>query len=334
MNKKLNIENFKKFCKGKSLYQSDLWKEASKSFANDNSRGYDFNYDRSINIQNQIFLYVTKFFEVVHKVSTYINKKIHRLLSIILFWDYQKYKDYRLDLTFNCKKYLEQDCTPDFFNFYNMLKVQHKLYDSYSTIRIIYYFYCIYNEIEEKERLNVLEIGGGVCNLAKLFCSTVKNLNYFVADLPDVMIYAYNNFELNDVNLSLPHEFDEQNISFDTKGKNIQWLLPDQLSSIPNNKFDLIINTESFAEMDTSVSSSYTSLIPDLLNRNGIYFSNNRLFRDISRHNTNEYTSPIFYNNFDNKLIMYKYFIDKFRASIKNYSETPNLIQIFKKNDK
>ena len=334
MNKKLNIENFKKFCKGSSLNQSDLWKEASKSFANDNSRGYDFNYDRSINVQNQLYLYVNKFFEIVHKVSIYINKKSHRILSLLLFRDYQKYKDYRLDLNFNCKNYLQQDCTPDFLNFYNKLKIQHKLYDSYSTIRIIYYFYYICNEIKERESLNVLEIGGGVCNLAKLFCTTVENLNYFVIDLPDVMSYAYNNFDLDDVKLSLPQEFNEQKISFDNEAKNIQWLLPDQLSTIPNSKFDLIINTESFAEMDTNVSSSYTSSIPDLLNSNGIYFSNNRLFRDISRHNTSEYTSPIFYNNFDNKLIMYKYFIDRFRASIKNYSETPNLIQIFKKNDK
>lgn len=334
MDKKFKIIDFYKFCKGSNLNQSDLWKEASQSFANNNSRGYDFNYDKSIHKYNKLYLYVNKCFYLINKFSIYTKKKIHRILSLFLFKNHQKYKDYRLDLDFDCKKYLDEGCTVDFLQFYNSLKEKLKLYDSYSTIRVIYYFYHIYKEIEQKESLNVIEIGGGVCNLAKLLSTTVKNVNYFVVDLPDVMSFAYNKFDLNDVKLSLPHEYNDQKVIYHPVGKNIQWLLPDQLSTLARNKFDLVLNTESFAEMDPSVSKSYTSLIPDLLNPTGIYFSNNRLFRDISSHQTGKYTSPLFYNSFNNNLIIHKCFIDNFRASIKDYSDTPNLIEIYKKNDK
>jgi hypothetical protein len=132
-------------------------------------------------------------------------------------------------------------------------------------------------QIHKKPNLRVLEIGGGGGNLKTILKIQLNNLiqNYFIIDLPEMLdISAY----------STSRFFKFEKIEFlDTYNKTD--LSPgssylsagdlDFFDNINTRKFDLILNTHSFQEMDNSVVRSYFELIYQQANKNCLFFQSN-----------------------------------------------------------
>ena len=135
-----------------------------------------------------------------------------------------------------------------------------------------------YEKIEKyiKNNFVILEIGGGFGSLARIIMND-KKCKYFLIDLPEANLMS---------NFYLQTHFPEKKIFnySDFKEKSLEevienydiFILPPGTLDKQNIKFDFIINSRSFAEMNKKTIKEYFTLIHSKINKDGYFLNINR----------------------------------------------------------
>ena len=138
-----------------------------------------------------------------------------------------------------------------------------------------------YEEIEKyiKDNFFILEIGGGFGSLARIIIND-KKCKYFLIDLPEANLMS---------NYYLKNYFPEKKIFnySDYKDKLLEdviqnydiFILPPEILDKQNIKFDFIINSRSFMEMNKKIVKKYFNLIQSKVNRDGYFLNINRYLK-------------------------------------------------------
>ena len=124
---------------------------------------------------------------------------------------------------------------------------------------------------------NILEIGAGCGILASLLLQEKKK--YFIVDIPNMIVCSssYLMTIFPDKKYCLPNELTK---SDDINEKDIIFITPNQIKFLKDNYFDLIINNQSFQEMNYNEIDAYFYLIKRSLKIEGKFFSSNRLKKE------------------------------------------------------
>ena len=138
-----------------------------------------------------------------------------------------------------------------------------------------------YEEIEKYIKNNsiILEIGGGFGSLARIIIND-KKCKYFLIDLPEANLMS---------NYYLQNFFPEKKIFnySDYKDKLLEdviqnydiFILPPGTLDKQNIKFDFIINSRSFMEMNKKIIKEYFNLIQSKVNSDGYFLNINRYLK-------------------------------------------------------
>ena len=138
-----------------------------------------------------------------------------------------------------------------------------------------------YEEIEKyiKNNFVILEIGGGFGSLARIIIND-KKCKYFLIDLPEANLMS---------NYYLQNYFPEKKIFnyLDSKDKLLEnviqnydiFILPPGILDNQNIKFDFIINSRSFMEMNKEIIKKYFNLIQSKVNSDGYFLNINRYLK-------------------------------------------------------
>jgi len=296
-------------------YYSDLWKGLMKEFeikedelpgidriVKQKCRGYNFEKinTRSAKFYNRITalyggtLYNLKRFKEkfisspFQRLSGRIKKQIAHLLiksSREPIYDYHLF-DAR---TIKLLKYLKHRSVK-IEKYLQPLADAKKLVLTYNTLKTVYFFDKLLKNcgLSHHPELSIFEIGAGTANLAVLFGVHSLCKNYYIVDLPEMLLPAsYELYKyLPDAKQFLPSEVGhEEEIRLDPDRINYILLTPDQISLIPDNSMDLVINIESFGEMEQPVANKYVAAMYRVLRKNGYLFSANRESRIVSENN-------------------------------------------------
>lgn len=141
-----------------------------------------------------------------------------------------------------------------------------------------------YEEIENyiKNNFYILEIGGGFGSFARIILKN-KNVKYFLIDLPEANLmsnyYLQSHFpEKKIFNFShlKTNKLNESINSYDI------FILPPRLLERENIKFDFIVNSRSFMEMNKKIIKEYFDLIQTKIKKNGYFLNINRYFKSTS----------------------------------------------------
>lgn len=138
-----------------------------------------------------------------------------------------------------------------------------------------------YEEVEKyiKNNFVILEIGGGFGSLARIIIND-KKCKYFLIDLPEANLMS---------NYYLQNHFPEKKIFnfLDYKEKLLEdviqnydiFILPPETLDKQNIKFDFIINSRSFMEMNKKIIKKYFNLIQSKINIDGYFLNINRYLK-------------------------------------------------------
>jgi putative sugar O-methyltransferase len=138
-----------------------------------------------------------------------------------------------------------------------------------------------YEEVEKYIKNNsfILEIGGGFGSLARIIIND-KKCKYFLVDLPEANLMS---------NYYLQNHFPEKKIFnySDYKEKILEdviqnydiFILPPKTLDKKNIKFDFIINSRSFMEMNKKIIQEYFNLIQSKVKSDGYFLNINRYLK-------------------------------------------------------
>ena len=138
-----------------------------------------------------------------------------------------------------------------------------------------------YEEVEKYIKNNsvILEIGGGFGSLARIIIND-KKCKYFLIDLPEANLMS---------NYYLQNYFPEKKIFnySDYKDKLLEdviqnydiFILPPKTLDKKNIKFDFIINSRSFMEMNKKIIQEYFNLIQSKVKSDGYFLNINRYLK-------------------------------------------------------
>ena len=154
------------------------------------------------------------------------------------------------------------------------------LLDYYFDYGIIHHLKW-YEKVEKYIENNsiVLEIGGGFGSFSRIILNN-KNLKYFLIDLPEANLMT---------NYYLQSFFPEKKIFNykDYKTSNLKeniekydiFILPPRILNKEDIKYDFIINTRSFMEMNKKIIKEYFDFIQSKINNNGYFLNINRYLK-------------------------------------------------------
>jgi hypothetical protein len=129
----------------------------------------------------------------------------------------------------------------------------------------------IINRLKDLERPRILEIGGGYGGLAWFLTRIVPHATYTIVDLPSSLVHS-------GCYLTVAQSTHPVRLSDGTAaetGKEIE-LVPNTVAeALIGRRFDLAINTISFAEMAAEVVRGYADLIDRTLTDEGVMFEQN-----------------------------------------------------------
>lgn len=164
----------------------------------------------------------------------------------------------------------------------NLLVDNNNYSDSFPATRqkilARYHFKKIMRFVEnEKKSIKYLEIGPGAGILAGLFLKNSRVDNLTLIDLPENIPYAWLQLKANfpDLDISLPTD------SIMPNRPKVQFYTPDDILQIKPG-FNVIVNTESFAEMAKDSIQCYFSFIRDAADVDSIFYCCNRVEKGMS----------------------------------------------------
>ena len=166
-----------------------------------------------------------------------------------------------------------------------------------------------------------------------ILAAQLKSFSYVCLDIPEMIPNGYfsikSKYPDNDIDVYLPHEFDDF-IKSSSK-KKILFIIPSKLEDL-NLKIKLFVNHESFAEMNISTVNNYLNKVKEKLDENSYVFLVNRLARQNSPSNPLKYISYTFFDRYDLKgLEVVIKEIDRYRNIFKGKELRENIFYIGKK---
>lgn len=137
--------------------------------------------------------------------------------------------------------------------------------------------YLHFNNIINTDKLNelgdikYLEIGSGSGLLTSLIVEKLNPKKVYLIDLPHVIIYSfiYLSYRFPNLKISLPNEINLRESSL------VSFYLPGKFENIRN--FNLMVNTESFAEMSMSSISNYMKFLRENSEIKNLFYCCNRV---------------------------------------------------------
>jgi len=295
-------------------YYSDLWKGLIKEFeinedelagidkiVKQKCRGYNFEKinSKSAKFYNRIIvLYGGTLYGLKRIMEKFIKSPFQRFSGRMKKWiarrliksSREPIYDYHLfDIrTIKLLKYLKHRSVK-IEEYLQPLSDEKKFVLTYNTLKTVYFFDKLLKncDLSKHPEPSIFEIGAGTANLAILFGAHSLCKNYYIVDLPEMLLPAsYELFRyLPDANQILPSEIgDRKRILLDPDKINFILLTPEQISLIPDNSIDIALNIESFGEMEQSIANNYVAAMYRVLRKNGYLFSANRESRVVSEH--------------------------------------------------
>jgi len=149
---------------------------------------------------------------------------------------------------------------------------------NYDTVRYqervtLLYHGGMMKKLQRRNRVRILEIGGGYGALASAILSIFPSCEYWICDLPESLLFSALNLSLTQpasVNVYDEAGGDDPGVV----------LLPNyrfpEIVAGAGRSFDLVINTLSFAEMSEHQITQYASGIARLIGRSGVLFEQNQ----------------------------------------------------------
>lgn len=269
---------------------------AFDSFVKHHCRGYAFINSRALasKLHEAIQLFFGGCMHSLEKLGSWIAKyplqKISfytmRMLGKINNKNYnvRELYDWRL---FKIWNFLRKESV-DIQKYLEQFKHPLKLKLTYNTLKTIYFFDKLVNicDLFKEKKLSVMEVGAGTGNFAIMMAKQKKNLDYYIVDLPEMLLVASHeiNKYVTNAKQTLPNEISHKSkIDSESGGISFYFLTPEQAALIPEDEIDLVINIESFAEMDQEIANNYVELMYASLRKGGLMFIANRESREISR---------------------------------------------------
>jgi putative sugar O-methyltransferase len=154
---------------------------------------------------------------------------------------------------------------------------------SAQVVQAYYFRNLLIPFVENKNPINVLEIGSGSGNLASVIFNEYAPRVLFLVDLPESIVNAFIFLSsiYPDVPIFLPDQSKDFLSKFNPYGGNdesvIVFLTPWQVDLLPSDVIDLAINTHSFQEMKQEQIKDYFSLIQRVVRNEGLFFCVNRV---------------------------------------------------------
>lgn len=210
-----------------------------------------------------------------------INKKIEEFKLILKKFDYE-FKDI-------LKRFDDKNVGNN-----NIFVKIDKYFIDFNQINIVLSYLLIEKYILKKTNLisNVLEIGAGYGNLAKILLQDNK-LKYFMVDLPENLLLQIYYLNQNYPELKIYLNKGEKIHIRELQNYDLFFFTPDQINNIDNSvNFDLVINTSSFMEMEKKSINEYFKFIQSRINIEGYLFNINRYFKDTVNQKIRFYEYP------------------------------------------
>lgn len=310
-----------------------IWEELKNKFTiNGTNQGYGINF--SINKKHLLFNDLNKKIDLIFDfifpswVKKLMYDQIKMGLSFFIFRDKLYFKKYGLDYL---KSGYNDELLKDFV-------LNSGIGYSHNSLKAFFYLRKIEKFISSpiEKPINVLEIGPGLFNFGYLLFTISKysRINYVAIDLPnmiELLQIKVLNYNLNDVTIFSRSQIADYLEC--TCNKKLLLITTEDLD-FKVGEFDLVVNHESFSEMNITDVNTYIDYISKLLKTDGLLFLVNRLLRV---QNLNNRVSP----NLDNITKFWDYNLDKFatkylekdefRDLIPSESSNPNFIYIGQK---
>lgn len=332
MSKLEKLNDFAKWLKKNDpqVEYSSLWEIMKKSFegADEVHRGYAINNERDFTKLERALIGVKKIENFITKFQRRFFILICCFVSFLYTGSRSKYRKYGLHYGTDIKEAVFKN-VPGFQSFYQSYCNKFGEYYSYSGMRVLFYYFLCSNLILNKTP-KIFEIGAGLGNFSIITSRHYEKFEYVILDIPEIIPTAYANVKelvTEDTELYLPNELDDFNRS--SCSRKILWIVPSQITQLEKNYFDFFCNTESFAEMDPTVSETYWSKVALLLKDGCFAFLVNRAIRFTdSAIEYSSMSSPFKLNNPYLKVQNVK--VDEFRATIPQLYDKPNLVVTYK----
>jgi len=119
---------------------------------------------------------------------------------------------------------------------------------------------------------SILEIGGGYGQLASGVLNAKKNISYAIIDFPEILEIIFRWVKHSQKNIKVIRHKETNDIKLDLHKPGLH-LIPNTLTGIIKNKFDLVININSFCEMTDSQVKKY---LRNINFTTGFLYTNNR----------------------------------------------------------
>ena len=154
--------------------------------------------------------------------------------------------------------------------------------------------YLHFNNIINTDKLNelgdikYLEIGSGSGLLTSLIIEKLNPKKVYLIDLPHVIIYSFIHlsYRFPNLKISLPNEINLRESSL------VSFYLPGKFENIRN--FNLMVNTESFAEMSLSSIANYMEFLRENSEIKNLFYCCNRVEKHMkNKGQKNENLLPI-----------------------------------------
>lgn len=152
--------------------------------------------------------------------------------------------------------------------------------------------------IKLKGSVNILEIGGGYGGLAYFIKQVLPQVNYFICDLPESLLFSSLYLGLNcpDVQHTLYNGSNSEELTKNNWGfKYIPNYMFDEFAE-QNLDFDIAINTLSFSEMSEKQVRHYADRLKKLLGNVGALFEQNQDNKALGLINCKDYLPDYFAN--------------------------------------
>ena len=132
---------------------------------------------------------------------------------------------------------------------------------------------------QKLSQLRVLEIGPGVGNLALVFAyhQVLCPNKYYLVDLQEALPFSISHlmYHFPESQFILPHELNEY-LNHRSDEPAFVFLTPEQTADLEANKFDVAVNTNSFAEMPTETIKEYFQVFRRVLKKDNVALIVNR----------------------------------------------------------
>ena len=157
---------------------------------------------------------------------------------------------------------------------------------TFNDLILISFANKIFNALSTKqknERITILEIGGGYGGLAAKLKKMLPKSNVVVVDIPHAgLLQTYYLGQALPFAKLVVHSIDNGAIDLNQDQDETDFfILPNnRTEDISHSKFDLIINSRSFMEMDQREIAKYFKLIQKTLQPGGLFFNCNRLWKN------------------------------------------------------